>query len=108
VWRLQEKKPTVYCNSQKHAYVFTDTGVDRVSLKDENRIKALDTNIHCCGLVDINPYLKEVPVQFQPSIRWRVVIGTSPNPDHVTAFKQNNARTYFTPTWKWADLYCAR
>ncbi len=74
VWRLQEKKPTVYCNSQTYAYVFTDTGVDRVSLKDEKRIKALDTNIHCYGLVDINPYLKEVPLQFQPSFRGRVVL----------------------------------
>ncbi len=109
VWRLQEKKQTVYCNSKTYAYVFTDTGVDRVPLKDEERIKALDKSIDCCALVDINPDLLAVPSQFRPFAgrRGRVVVATSPNPDHVTTFKQDDAKTYYTPTWKWVDLYCA-
>jgi hypothetical protein len=110
VWRLQEKKPTIYCSHKSHAYVFTDTGVQRVPLMDGNRIEVLDKSIHCCALVDVNPDLLEVPSQFHPSLdrQGRVVVATSPNPDHVTAFKQDHARTYYTPTWKWADIYCAR
>ena len=110
VWRLQEKKPTVYCSSKNHAYVFTSTGVQLASLSDGKRIEVLDKSIHCCALVDVNPNLLEVPSQFQPSLRrrGRVVVATSPNPDHITTFKQDDAKTYYTPTWEWADLYCAR
>jgi hypothetical protein len=110
VWRLQEKKPTIYCSNKTHAYVFSSTGVQLVFLRDGQRIEALDESIHCCALVDVNPDLLEVPSQFQPSLRrrGRVVVATSPNPDHVTAFKQDHAMTYYTPTWKWADIYCAR
>ena len=110
VWRLQQKKPTIYCSNKTHAYVFTSTGVQRVSLRDGKRIDVLDKSIHCCALVDVNPDLLEVPSQFQPSLarQGRVVVATSPNPDHITAFKQDHAMTYYTPTWKWADIYCAR
>jgi hypothetical protein len=110
VWRLQEKKPTVYC-SNKHACIRVHQyWGSEVSLRDGKRIEELDKSIHCCALVDINPDLLEVPSQFQPSLdrRGRVVVATSPNPDHVTVFKQDHAKTYYTPTWKWADLYCAR
>jgi hypothetical protein len=55
VWRLQQKKATVYCDNGTHAYVLTSTGVKRVSLWDRKRIQALDESIHCCALVDINP-----------------------------------------------------
>jgi hypothetical protein len=110
VWRLQEKKPTIYCNDDTRAYVFTSSGVQPVSLRDGKRIEVLDKSIHSCALVDVNPDLLKVPSQFQPSLdrRGRVVVATSPNLDHVTAFKQDHAMTYYTPTWKWADLYCAR
>jgi len=110
VWRLQEKKPTVYCNDNTCAYVFTSTGVKEVSLSNRKRIEQLDKSTDCCALVDINPDLLEAPSQFRPSLtrQGRVVVATSPNPDHVTIFKQDHARTYYTPTWKWADLYCAR
>ncbi len=110
VWRLQEKKPTIYCDDDTRAYVFTSTGVKEVSLLNRERIELLDKSIHCCALVDVNPNLLKVPSQFQPSLdrQGRVVVATSPNPDHVTAFKQDHARTYYTPTWKWADIYCAR
>jgi hypothetical protein len=76
---------------------------------DGNRIEVLDKSTHSCVLVDINPDLLEVPSQFRPSPkrRGRVVVATSPNPDHVTTFKQDHARTYYTPTWKWPNLYCA-
>ena len=81
-----------------------------MTLERGMRITALDESIHCCALIDINSNLKEVPSQFHPSRQrlGRVVVATSPNPTHVTAFKQNHAQTYYTPTWKWADLYCAR
>jgi len=110
VWRLQAKKSTVYCKDNTCAYVFTSTGVEKVSLSNRRRIEQLDKSTHCCALVDINPGLLEVPSQFQPSLdrQGRVVVATSPNPDHITAFKEDHARTYYTPTWKWADLYCAR
>ncbi len=109
VWRLQEKKPTIYCNHKSYAYVFTDTGVRRVLLMDGNRVEVLDKSTHSCVLVDINPDLLEVPSQFRPSLkrRGRVVVATSPNPDHVPTFKQDHARTYYTPTWKWPNLCCA-
>jgi len=51
VWRLQEKKPTIYCSNETHAYVFTGTGVQRVSLIDGKCIEELDKSIHCCALV---------------------------------------------------------
>jgi hypothetical protein len=110
VWRLQEKKPTIYCSNKTHAYEFTSTGVNRVSLRDGKRIQALDKSVHCCALVDINADLLEVPSQFGPSLdrQGRVVVATSPDPDHITAFKQDHAGTYYTPTWRWDDLYCAR
>ena len=83
-------------------------GLSGVSLSDGKRIGALDKSVHSCALA--NPDLLEVPSQFRPSLerRGRVVVATSPDPDHVTRFKQDVARTYYTPTWKWADLYCAR
>ena len=110
VWRLQEKKSTVYCDDNTSAYVFTSTGVKEVSLSNRKRIEQLDKFTQCCALVDINTDLLEVPSQFRPSPdrQGRVVVATSPNPDHVTAFKQDHAMTYYTPTWKWTDLYCAR
>lgn len=109
VWRLQEKKPTIFCSHKSYTYVFTDTGVQRVPLMDGNRIEVLDKFTHSCVLVDINPDLLEVPSQFRPfpNRRGRVVVATSPNPDHVTAFKQDHVRTFYIPTWKWPDLYCA-
>jgi len=81
-----------------------------VSLLNEKCIEQLDKFTDCCALVDVNPGLLEVPSQFQPSRdrQGRVVVATSPNPDHITVFKEDNARTYYTPTWNWADLYCAR
>ena len=57
VWRLLEKKPTIYCSNKTHAYVFTSIGVQVVSLGDGKRIEALDKSIHCCALVDVNPDL---------------------------------------------------
>ncbi len=112
VWRLQEKKPTVYCDNDSRAFVFTNTGLEQVSLlgNSNKRIEELDKSIDCCALVDISPRLSGVPLQFEPTIarQGRVVVATSPNPIHVTLFKQNHAKTYYTPTWKWADLYCAR
>jgi hypothetical protein len=82
-----------------YAYVFMDSGVQRVTLEKGKRIEALDKSIHCCGLVDINPNLLDVPSQFHPfpERRGRVLVATSPNPDHVIAFKQNHTETYYTP-----------
>ena len=61
MWRLQEKKPTIYCSHKSYAYVVTDTGVNRVPLVDGNRVEVLDKSTHSCALVDINPDLLEVP-----------------------------------------------
>ena len=109
VWRLQEKKPTVYCDEDTCAYVFTNTGVTLVSLSNQKRIEELDKSTDCCALVDLNMSLLTIPSQFRPSPvrRGRVVVATSPNLDHIMTFKQYPAKTYFTPTWKWVDLYCA-
>jgi hypothetical protein len=114
VVRLKEKKPTVYCDNATYAHVFTHTGVEKVWLKDIHiapRIDVLDKSINSCGLVDLNPELTEVPSQFRlgPSVQrlGRVVVATSPNPNHVGAFKFS-AETYYMPTWGWSDLYCAR
>lgn len=108
VWRLQQKKPTVYCNNKAYAFVFTDSGVQQVLLSREWRINFLDQSVDCCGLVDINPELLDVPSHFHPHIRLgRVVVATSPDYDSVKAFKSNVAKTFYLPTWKWADLCCA-
>ena len=109
--RLQEKKQTVYCNHKKFAFVFTDAGVQKVSCEDDQRIGALDEpTTNCCGLVNIRLGLEEVPEPFHPSLSrlGRVVVASSLNPAHFTAFRESRAKTYTLPTWNWDNLYCAR
>lgn len=108
VRRLQEGKETVYCNNAAFAYVFTSTGVEQVLVKDGVRIKVLDESPINCALVNISPGLSEVPPPFHPENRHgRLVVATSPNPDHVTAFRESGVSRYTLPTWQWVDIYCA-
>jgi len=72
--------------------VFANTGVQQVPLSGGKCIEALDRSIDCCTLVDVNLDLLEVPSQFHPSAdhQARVVVATSPNANHVLAFKQHH------------------
>jgi len=105
VRRLQEKKPTVYCDQPDFAYVFTNTGVQEVPLKLNRRISALDASVSCCGLIDINQDLTELPQQFRPSRfrRGRVVVATDKS---NAAFGEHKFRMYILPKWTWDELYC--
>jgi hypothetical protein len=111
VRRLQEKKQTVYCNHKTYAFVFTDAGVQKVSCTDDQGVDALNgPATNCSALVNIHPGMLEVPEPFHPSLSrlGRVVVASSPNPAHFTAFRESPAKTYTLPTWNWDDLYCAR
>jgi hypothetical protein len=109
VHRLQAKMVTIFCNVGDYAHVFSDSGVRRVSLLDEDRIPELDRNSHSCALVNLGAELLQPPKQFYASNRrGRLVIAASPNPDHVACFKECPTLTYYMPTWNWDDLYCGR
>jgi len=109
VHRLQAKLVTIFCNTPKYAYLFSDNGVSKFSLADGARIPELDNNPRSCALVNVGSMLKLPPEQFFPSERLgRLVVAASPNPDHVTCFKERPAITYYMPTWDWDDLYCGR
>jgi hypothetical protein len=81
VRRLQEKKPTMDCSKATHCYVFTNTGVERVTWEMDSDIEALRDP----ALVNINPQLTEVPPPFCPSPDrlCRVVVATTLNPAHI-------------------------
>lgn len=109
VHRLQAKMVTIFCNVGGYAHVFSDSGVRRVSLLDEDRIPELDRNPRSCALVNLGAELLHPPAQFYASNRrGRLVIAASPNPDHVVCFKERPTLTYYMPTWDWDDLYCGR
>jgi len=75
-----------------------------MALANANRIEVLDE------VTPVRWSTSTQTCQFEPSPdrRGRVVVAISPNPDHVTTFHQTRGMTYYTPTWEWADLYCAR
>jgi hypothetical protein len=107
--RLQRKMVTIYCDRPDSAHVFSDKGVRTVDLTFERRISELDTNSHCCALVNLGDALQQLPLQFYPSDRLgRVVVATSPNPKHLERFKEHASFKYYMPTWNWDDLYCGR
>ena len=109
VYRLQAKMVTIFCHGQEDAYVFNDDGVRRICLSSERRIPELDNDPHSCALVNLGAMLPQPPDQFYPRDRLgRVVIAASPNPAHVTCFKEHPTLTYYMPTWDWSDLYCGR
>lgn len=109
VHRLQSEMVTIFCDAASYAHVFSSSGVRRVSLLSEDRIPELDTNPRSCALVNLGVELLLPPVQFYPSKRLgRLVVAASPNPVHVTCFKEHPAVTYYMPTWDWDNLYCGR
>ena len=109
VHRLQAKLVTIFCNVRGYAHVFSDKGVRRISLNDEDRIPELDYNPRSCALVNLGAQLLQLPEQFYPSHRLgRLVVAASPNPEHVSCFQERPALTYYMPTWDWDDLYCGR
>jgi len=109
VHRLQAKLVTIFCNVRGYAHVFSDKGVRRISLNDEDRIPELDDNPRSCALVNLGAQLLQPPEQFYPSHRLgRLVVAASPNLEHVSCFQERPALTYYMPTWDWDDLYCGR
>jgi hypothetical protein len=110
VRRLQQRLDTIYCDRTGFAHVFTGNGVRRVDLGTNSRIHDLDSNSNCCALVNLGDQMVHAPAHFYPiTRRGRVVIATSPNPEHLVTFsKEHEASTYCMPTWSWEDLYCSR
>jgi hypothetical protein len=109
VRRLQNKMETIYCDRPQIAYMFSKDGVKAIDLKATERIPELDETSLCSALVNLGDALEQPPLHFYPTLRLgRVVIATSPNPNHLGHFREHEPAIYYMPLWNWNDLYCGR